>query len=132
MATPTLHGLQQLKEGLTSARARWARSVSPAEFSSSVQNVGKLATKHLTESARDMSKSGGAIRQMSARKMADTRDWLKVESEMLTGAAKGAARDLEKRRLKTTVTVAVAVNRMRALAEAARQARPTKRKYESK
>ncbi|CAM9303601.1 unnamed protein product [Ectocarpus fasciculatus] len=103
-----------LKEGLTSARDRWARSMSPAEFASSVQIAGKRATKHLAASARDMSQSGGAIRQLSARKMADTRDWLKVESEMLTGAAKGAARDLEKfGRLKATATVAVAVNRMR-------------------
>ncbi|CAN0177117.1 unnamed protein product [Ectocarpus sp. 12 AP-2014] len=97
------------KEGLTSARARWAISMSPAELSSSVKTTSKRATKHLAESARDISKGGGAIRQLSARKMADTRDWLKVESEMLTEAAKGAARDLEKfARLKATVAVAVA------------------------
>ncbi|CAM9933123.1 unnamed protein product, partial [Ectocarpus sp. 8 AP-2014] len=112
----------KLKEGLTSARARWARSMSPAELSSSVKIASKRATKHLAESARDISQSGGTIRQLSPRKMVDTRDWLKVESKMLTEAAKGAARDLEKfGRLKATVTVAVAVNRMRALAEAARQ-----------
>lgn len=107
--------------------------MSPAELSSSVKTASKRATNHLAESARDISQSGGAIRQLSARKMADTRDWLKVESEMLTEAAKGAARDLEKfGRLKATVTVAFAVDRMRALAEAARQARQEKRKYESK
>ncbi|CBN77135.1 hypothetical protein Esi_0036_0106 [Ectocarpus siliculosus] len=119
-----LHHLynEGLKDGPTSARARWARSMSPAELSSPVKIASKRETKHLAESARDISQSGGAIRELSARKMADTRDWLKVESEMLTEAAKGAARDLEKfGRLKATVTVAVAVNRMRALAEAARQ-----------
>ncbi|CAM9199147.1 unnamed protein product [Ectocarpus sp. 12 AP-2014] len=112
----------KLEEGLTSARTRWARSMSPAELSSSVKIASKRATTHLAESARDISQSGGAIRQLSARKMADTRDWLKVESGMLTEAAKGAARDLETvGRLKATDTVAVAVNRMRALVEAARQ-----------
>ncbi|CAB1102563.1 unnamed protein product [Ectocarpus sp. CCAP 1310/34] len=96
-------------ESLTGARARWARSMSPAELSSSVKTASKRATKHLAESARDISQSGGAIRQLSARKMADTRGWLKVESEMLTEAAKGAARDLEKfGRLKAIATVAVA------------------------
>lgn len=64
------------------------------------------------------------IRQMSARKMDKTRDLLKSESKRLTGVARDAAKGMEKvGRLKATATVSLVIHRMRALAEAAKQAR---------
>lgn len=90
----------------------------------SVGSAAKQATKSLADSARGVSHGGSMILQMSARKMDKTRDLLKSESQRLTGAARDAAKGMEKvGRLKTTAMVSVAIRRMRALAKAAKQAR---------
>lgn len=85
--------------------------------------AAKQETNRLADSARGVS-TGGSVPQMSARKMDMTRNLLKSGSRRLTGVAKDAAKGMEKAgRLKTTATVSDAIHRMRALAEAAKQAR---------
>eukprot|EP00752_Nemacystus_decipiens_P007285 g6519.t1 len=90
----------------------------------SVRSAGKQASQRLADSARGVSHGGSMILQMSARKMDKTRDVLKNESQRLTVVARDAAKGMGKvGRLKVTATVSVAIHRMRALAEAAKQER---------
>lgn len=89
-----------------------------------MRSAGKQASKRIADSARGVSHGGSVIRQMSARKMDKTRDLLKSESKRLTAVAKDTARGMEKvGRLKAISTVSLVIHRMRALAEAAKQAR---------
>lgn len=95
-------------------------------------SAAKQASNRLAD-ARGVSHSGTMILQMSVRKMDETRDLLKSESQRLTVVARDGAKGMEKvGQLKATATVSVAIHRMRALAEAAKKARRSDCKYNEK
>lgn len=78
----------------------------------------------LADRARETSHKGDDLLQMSTQNVGKTQGLLKSESHKSTEAARDMDKRLEKvGRLKVTATVSLAIHRMRALAEAAEQAR---------